>query len=127
MDKKELHNSNFVIHTNATIGDVLLRITDNHRGCVVVVNDNFILEGVVSDGDIRRAMIRGATRMTPLSQIINRSPTIITQKEAKRGKGKQILKSKRPITLLPVVDAEHRLVDVVLREPGKNKSHGSDF
>jgi len=119
MSKKDLQNSNFVAREAETIADALKYITQNRRGCVAIVDDKFIFKGVVSDGDIRRGMLEGATKMTPLSQVINVSPIVLREKEADSGKGEEIFKTNSAINVLPVLGDTNILADVLIRNPEK--------
>jgi len=121
MSKNNLQNSSLVLHTTATIEEAMGAITDNQRGTVVIVDDDFIFQGVVSDGDMRRAMLQGATRLTPVSKIVNMNATVIEEKEAAAGKAEEVFNQKSDIRALPVVDAHNKLVDVIIRDPEKRK------
>lgn len=75
----------------------------------------------MADGDIRRAMLRGATRMTPVSKIVNMNAMVITETEAKAGRADEIFQQESSITILPVVSDRNTLIDVLIREPKKRK------
>lgn len=122
MKKKKLTHGSLAITHDATIEEAMGAITDNQRGCVAVVRDQNIFEGVVSDGDIRRAMLQGATRLTPVTKIINMNATVITEDEARRGRAEEIFNTESSINILPVVDTKNTLVDVLIREPKKRKT-----
>ena len=121
MSKKDLQNNSLVITPEMTIEDAMGAITDNQRGCVAVADDEGVFEGVVSDGDIRRAMLRGATRITPVSKIVNMNATVITETEAKEGRADEIFQQESSINILPIVDDRNILIDVLIREPKKRK------
>jgi dTDP-glucose pyrophosphorylase/CBS domain-containing protein len=53
---------------------VIAVIDNNRRQFAVVVDENDRLMGVVADGDIRRAILRGATLDSPASSIMNSTP-----------------------------------------------------
>ena len=121
MLKKELRNSSFVINIHTSIQDVMGVITDNQRGSIIVIDDDFIFQGVISDGDIRRALLKGATQLTPISKITNISATTITKQEIIDGKADDLFKKENSINILPVVDEGNKLVDLVVRNPKKRK------
>ena len=66
--KDTISISLYCIAENATIADALTVITENKRGCVIVISDQGALLGILSDGDIRRALVRGAMELTPYPQ-----------------------------------------------------------
>lgn len=114
---EHLQNNSFVINLNSSIKEAMVSITDNQRGTVAVVDDDFHLQGIVADGDIRRAMLRGATMLTPISKIINANPVVLNKNDFEAGKGEEIFKEELSINLLPVVDENNKLIDVAIRNP----------
>jgi NDP-sugar pyrophosphorylase family protein len=66
------------------------------------------LRGTISDGDVRRAMLRGVSLESPASSIMNGSPTV-----ARPGEDRDALIATmraRQLHRIPVLDAEDRLV-----------------
>ncbi len=118
---EHLQNNPFVLNLNASIKEAMAFITDNQRGTVAVVDDDFHLQGIVADGDIRRAMLRGATMLTPISKIINANPVILNKNDFEAGKGEEIFKEEPSINILPIVDENNKLIDVTIRSPQKRR------
>lgn len=105
-------NSNHIITSEATIGDALLRLnslTDGNLTIVAVDADNR-LRGTVTDGDIRRALLKGLTLSAPVTEAVQ-SHCITSSALPQRSRVNDLLA--RGIKLLPIVDAEGRLVDLV--------------
>lgn len=122
MNKKDLKNSNFVINVNSSIQDAMEKITDNHRGTIVVIDDEFYMEGIVSDGDIRRAIVKGMVALAPVSKIINYNAIILSDSDNFETDAKKIFKEHASINLLPVVDKNNKLVDILTRDADPIKS-----
>ncbi len=81
-------------------------------GAVAVVDGSGRLMGILTDGDVRRAVIRGdyAPR-TPVTAIMTRNP-----RSARSGQSVAELldvMEQKAITVLPIVDDAHRLVGLV--------------
>lgn len=59
--RKLMHTGNAlpIVNRDATMDKVLLRMTEKSFGCAIVVDDNDILLGIVTDGDLRRHMKDG--------------------------------------------------------------------
>lgn len=121
MKNKNLKNSNLILNMNSLAKEAMEKITDNQRGTVIVVDDNFYLQGVLSDGDIRRAMLRGATMITPVSKILNMNPVVITGKDSAQEKAEEIFGKEDSIKILPVVGKSNKLIDVIIRNPERRK------
>ena len=54
-----------------------LSSTVRHPGLVIFLNDQGILEGLVTDGDFRKAYSKDLDFNLPVSQIMNRDPIVI--------------------------------------------------
>ncbi len=118
---EHLQNNSFVINLNSSIKEAMASITDNQRGTVAVVDDDFYLQGIVADGDIRRAMLRGAAMVTPVSKILNTNPVVLSKSDFEAGKAEEIFKEESSINILPVVDESNKLIDVAIRSPQKRR------
>ena len=105
-----------MIDISSTIGDALKAITNNHRGSVVVVDgENRVLEGVVSDGEIRRALVAGATTLAPIEKILNRNPITMNNTEATSETIAEKLKHNRQINVIPIIQ-KNRVVDILCQK-----------
>jgi len=116
MDKEDLKNSNFVIDPGSSIKEAMVAISDNHRGTVVVVDDDLTFQGIVADGDIRRAMLKGALEVTPIIKIINQNPIIIYEDSDLELKSHELFKENSAINILPVINKDNKLVDIIVRD-----------
>jgi len=81
MKKFNHQNSSYVVMENVSLEEAMAAITLNQRGAVVVVSGKGTLLGILSDGDIRRALLRHATLITPIAKIINPNVTSISGQE----------------------------------------------
>lgn len=121
MPKTKIKNSNLIVYLNDSIQEAMEKITDNQRGAVAVVDNDLYLQGVVADGDIRRAMLRGATLMTPVNKIVNINAVSVTVVEVKAGHADEIFRAESSINILPIVDHSNKVIEVAVRNPGKRK------
>jgi arabinose-5-phosphate isomerase len=63
---------------DATVADALFQITDKRMGMTAVVSANGHVEGIFTDGDLRRVLQRdGDFRALPLVDVMTRSPRTI--------------------------------------------------
>jgi len=120
--KKKILKSSFVISKDASIEKAMGAITDNQRGSVVVVDESWHLRGIVSDGDIRRGMLRGATILTPVSKVVNMNPVTLLKNDSMLKESERIFEKESSINILPVVNKDNVLIDVIVRDPQKRKS-----
>ena len=96
-------------------------ITDNQRGTIIVIDDSFYFQGLATDGDIRRGMLKGATMETPISKIINTNPVVINKNGDINKKAEEIFKADSSISVIPIVDDNNILIDIKTRDPKKRK------
>ena len=74
-------NSNFIISNDVSFKEAMSVITSNHRGCVIVVDENNHLVGALSDGDIRRALVKGTTMLASIINAVNSNPVFLKKEE----------------------------------------------
>ncbi len=104
----------FVIEASHMLKDALIAITNNRKGSLVVVDQDGRYLGVVSDGDIRRAMVKGATEFTPIEKFVNMGGFFLRDDSTDEEIG-STFESRPEILLVPLVDATQRVVSVVTR------------
>jgi dTDP-glucose pyrophosphorylase len=64
------------ISSETSIRDALQVIDENAIRIALVINDSFELLGVVSDGDIRRGILKSISLESPVCDIMNRNPFV---------------------------------------------------
>lgn len=106
---------NPLVKANISVQDALFVITDKGLGAVSVVDDDNKMLGVLTDGDIRRGLSKGVDFLKrPVTELMTASPKTIT-KEKLAAQALHIMESNRPkpITVLPVVDAENHVIGLL--------------
>ena len=92
--------------------EALRKLDQGRLGAVLLLDDERRVNGILTDGDVRRAVCRGALRpegpvgdiMTPSPRCGSRSDTVATLLELMEGKS---------ITVLPIVDETRHLIGMV--------------
>ena len=81
----------------------------------MVVDDNEIMIGVLTDGDIRRGLSKGIDFLQrPVTELMTRAPKTITKdKLAAQALHLMESNSPKPITVLPVIDEERRVIGLL--------------
>ncbi|OGZ57355.1 MAG: hypothetical protein A3B96_01260 [Candidatus Spechtbacteria bacterium RIFCSPHIGHO2_02_FULL_43_15b] len=105
-------NFDYTIDADSTLKVAMQKITANHRGCLIVVDDSTLVVGVLSDGDIRRAMVKGATIIAPVRKAMN---TNFLSIESDDTNVERFFEKHSNINVVPVVDRGNKLVDVKIR------------
>ena len=101
-----------VVSPEATIADALARMDRAGTGGLALCTDEGKLAGFITDGDIRRAVLRGVTKSDPCETIANHSPVVAT---APISAGEALhLMGRNDVNHLPVIDGNGVLVDLLL-------------
>lgn len=100
----------YYIYKTFTIKEAIDAIDDSRDRVVIVLNENDLVIGVVSQGDIIRALRDGKNIYTRVEGIIRTGFYYLFEKDYV--KAYQIFKNKK-ITLLPIVDEDFKLIDVI--------------
>lgn len=106
---------NPLVKADISVQDALFVITDKGLGAVSVVDDDNKMLGVLTDGDIRRGLSKGVDFLKrPVTELMTASPKTIT-KEKLAAQALHIMESNcpKPLTVLPVVDAENHVIGLL--------------
>lgn len=96
---------------NTTVHEVIKKLDESGVGILAVVDNDGKLIGIVTDGDIRRALLRDSL---DVNHIVNRNPKTVPSRLGKA----EIVRTLRRLHLrhMPMVDENNRLVDIVFLE-----------
>ncbi len=101
-----------ILPLSATIEEVITNLTKISLKIVLVVNDSGELQGTISDGDIRRGLLRGLNLKSPIESIIHHNPLVVTEEIGREAVRKLMVVNK--IQQVPVVDDQHHIVGLYL-------------
>lgn len=79
---------------------------------VIVVDENVRLLGTISDGDIRRGLLRGLTLESPIETIVHRTPLVVPPEIGREFVTRLMLANK--INQIPIVDQDRQVVGLHL-------------
>lgn len=100
---------NCFLSKNNTIADALNNLNSTGYRAVLVVKPDGKLDGLVTDWDLRTALLNGKTLDCPLADIMNPNP--ITGDISLLPAGQYELMINNGIECLPIIDAERRVCD----------------
>lgn len=110
MNKDELQK--YTTNINTGIVDAMKLIDINASGILFVVNDEGKLVGSLTDGDIRRWIIRTGDLTVTASRVMHTNVHYLLENEIDTC---QILMKQYCITAVPIVDAEKHILDIVFK------------
>ncbi|MGA8151689.1 MAG: nucleotidyltransferase family protein [Terriglobales bacterium] len=102
-----------IISPSASVGEAMARLDKAGTGALVLCSSNRKLIGVLTDGDIRRAILTSWMLDKPCSSIASLEPIVVLQPIASAEALR--LMNRHDINQLPVVDADGVLLDFILR------------
>ena len=111
----------FIVEAPAKMSEILNKINLNEKGIIFIVDKNYYLKGSISDGDLRRYILKKGKLGKDInlkSSLINKK-TIFAKADSSIEKILSILNSKeknKNIKCLPLVDESKKIVDVSTRE-----------
>lgn len=103
----------FLIGPECTVADALRKLDGNGKGILFVTDADRTLKGVLTDGDIRRWLLRTGEVQGAVRQLMNQKPRVIYRRELIRA---QEMMRRYVIAALPVISAKGVLLDIVFRE-----------
>lgn len=116
---------NFILPSQ-TLKEALKKMEETFYKCLIVVSGSNKLLGTITDGDIRRAIIKGAKFSSILKNYYFKKPLFINSKSfpSKLGLIKKNFELK-DLDLIPIVDTKKKVIDIkskseIFRETKKN-------
>ena len=97
-----------VVRVDATIEAAVRSLNDSAIQIALVVGAGDVLEGTITDGDVRRGLLRGLTLGSPLREIMRQDAFVVTEAMSRDAALELMLANN--VRHLPVVDAKRRIV-----------------
>ncbi len=112
MDSSDQQWRQAILPTNATIGQAIRNLDQIAIKIVLVANSAGVLEGTISDGDIRRGLLKGLDLNSSINSVIHRNALVVPP-ELGRDLVMQLMVVNK-IQQIPVVDEQHHVVGLHL-------------
>ena len=106
---------NPTVLADTKVQDALFVITDKGLGAVSVVDADGVMQGVLTDGDIRRGLSKGVDFLQrPVCELMTKSPKTITEDKL-AAQALHLMESNKPkpITVLPVIDKDNKVIGLL--------------
>jgi len=99
---------NTLISFNSTIGDVIHNLEASNFQIALVVSQEGVLLGTITDGDIRRGLLRGFSLSYQIESVLNKDPVVVPP-NLSRETVLQIMQANK-VHQLPIVDKGRKVV-----------------
>lgn len=103
----------FTASRDVSVKDALKMIDANQKGFLVIVGNNDVVLGTLTDGDVRRAFLKGASVDDGIGCIYTRAPKFLKQFDG-IPQATEMFKNES-IKFLPIVDDEIRLLNIITK------------
>jgi dTDP-glucose pyrophosphorylase len=103
------------IHPQATIKEAMESLDKTAEKVLLVVNENLTLIGALTDGDIRRYILKGRNLSGTIENAYEPNPISIFQEDFDPDKIKEVF-LKNKIDLVPILDQNRKVVDFITWE-----------
>ena len=115
-DKKKERLAETMVNPRTPLREAVARLYQASSGILLLCNEGGVLLGTLTDGDIRRAILKGAAFDLPCETVANRSP-ITAPEGVDREKALELMTHSRRVALnqLPLVDGQGRVKGLLLR------------
>lgn len=101
-----------LLRENATVRDAIRNLDESSLQIVLVVSGGGTLLGTLTDGDIRRGLLRGMVLDSPIEPLVQREP-LVAPPQVDREAALQLMRANL-IRQLPIVDEQRRVVGLHL-------------
>lgn len=93
---------------NSTLGDIIKQLNDSGLQIVVIVSKDELIIGTITDGDVRRGLLRGLDMNSSIDSIINRDAMAVTNNMS-QDLVKELMRVNK-INALPVLDDSRKVI-----------------
>lgn len=102
--------------TGSKLIETLVELSNKKCGCVLITSEDGTLQGIFTDGDLRRSLEKDASHALEktMGELMNGSPRFI-EAESLAWDALKMMEAdqKSPITVLPVVSGEKKVVGII--------------
>lgn len=106
---------NFLVKENDTISNCSLKMNKNNSSFLIVSNENNILLGTFSMGDLRSALYQGAQLNSQIKSHYNKKPVSVLDKKSNLKNLRSIFSNKNVI-IIPIVNKNNKILGVETKE-----------
>lgn len=102
----------FLIYKSASIQDSLNSIVNSGSKCLVVVDKKNKMLGTLSDGDLRKAILKGKKLSYKISTIFNKKPKYLQEEKYTKLKAQNLFLNFL-VDLIPIVTSEKTITKII--------------
>ena len=114
INQKNYNFDKYLIPSNFDIKKTIMRLNKYGLKIVCVVDKNNILKGTVSDGDIRRGLLKNISLEDSIKEIMNKRPKTVGLKSSNQEVNNTF--AEYEVQALPVIDKKKKLLNILTKD-----------
>ena len=103
---------NITAQPDITIRQAMKKLSQFGEKCLVITDEENLLLGTLSDGDVRKAILKGVTVGDPVQSVYQQKPTVLVEGKYSLAEAKKLFVNHK-FDLIPVVDNKGMLTDIL--------------
>lgn len=115
--------TNLIIDKNLKVREALKQLDKGAKGFLAVVDNDNKLIGSITDGDIRRWILKNGSLDKDVCNVMNKDPKKIIKGEENNAKN---IMSKYSIKALPIINEKREIIDILFSDEIFNNKSKSD-
>ena len=100
---------------NISIRQAMKKLSKSGEKCLVIIDEDKILMGTLSDGDLRKAILSGAEMNNSIKDFYQSNPSVLLEGGYEIDEAKKLF-TQNKFDLIPVVDDKGKLLDILFWE-----------
>ena len=101
---------NLLVSSNLKIINAMKKLAETGQRCLIVVDSQKKLLGTITDGDIRRTILKGLSTDQSIKSIYSRKPIVLEKNKYSIEDARNLLRIHKQV-LLPIVDKKNIVID----------------
>ena len=108
-------NAEILLNESSSITDAIRILDRSAIKFLLIINSQQKLLGTITDGDVRRGLLKGLKLQSSVTEIMNRKPIVAQGQDDLTKKAKLIKKLNQALLpVVPIVNEHQELVDLIL-------------
>ena len=100
------------INKKQSLKDALKKMSIEGKKCLIVIDDKKKFLGTLSDGDIRKALLKGKNLKTLIKDFFNSKSTFFTESNFKESDAKELFQKER-FEVIPVIKKNGEILKIL--------------
>ncbi|MBK5240788.1 nucleotidyltransferase family protein [Clostridium sp.] len=114
----------FIVYEDVTIREGLKRIDEDAKGIIFVIDKDDKFLGTITDGDIRRWILKNGSMDSKVAEVMNSKSVFIFEND--KQKAKEVMVEKF-ITAVPILNNDRKVIDIIFLHDDVNDENSSEL